>query len=165
MTATDEGEFHAVERSSHAIYGLVIITSSLVADRAVAEDAATSLLVLWGAGVVLILAHLYSGAVAEAGEKGRWLTHAERHLLIADNVPVLAAVVLPSLLILAAAAGLLELAIALDLAIILSVAALFTVGVLQSRKQGANTVVQLGLGALGGVIGVVVILLEAILAH
>lgn len=160
-----EREEHEMERSSHAVYGLIIITSSLVADRAVADDALTSLLVLLGAGVVLILAHLYSAAVAEVGEKGRWLTHRERHVLIADNVPVLAAVVLPSLLVIAAAIGWLELAVALDIAIIVSVTALFVVGVYQARRQGASTAVQAGLGTLGGVIGIVVILMEVLLVH
>ena len=136
-----------------------------MADRAVAEDATTSLIVLLGAGLVLILAHVYSAAVAEVGGKGRWLTHAERHLLIADNLPVLAAVVLPSLLLIAAALGWLELAIALDLAIVLSVAALVFVGVYQAHKQGASTTLKLAIGAIGGSIGVIVILLEAFLVH
>jgi hypothetical protein len=160
-----EREEHEMERSSHAIYGLIIITSSLVADRAAAEDAATSLLVLWGAGIVLILAHLYSAAVAEVGEKGRWLSHAERHVLITDNVPVLAAVVLPSLLLLVAGVGWLELSVALDIAIALSLAALFILGAYQARRHGASTAAQVGLGTLGGLIGVIVILMEWLLAH
>ena len=86
-----EREEHEIERSSHALYGLVIITATLVAEREAATDAVTSLVVLWGAGVVLLLAHLYAAAVAQAGEHGRWLSHAEQHFLIADNIPVLAA--------------------------------------------------------------------------
>jgi tellurite resistance protein TehA-like permease len=160
-----EREEHEMERSSHAIYGLIIITSSLVADRAAAEDAATSLLVLWGAGIVLILAHLYSAVVAEVGEKGRWLSHTERHVLITDNVPVLAAVVVPSLLLVAAGTGRLELGVALDVAIVLSMVALFVVGIYQARRHGASSAVQVGLGTLGGLIGVIVILMEWLLAH
>ena len=58
------GEHHS-ERSSHAIYGLIIITSALVADREHAADALTSLTVLWRAGLVLVLApHLL-------GDRGR----------------------------------------------------------------------------------------------
>jgi hypothetical protein len=99
------------------------------------------------------------------GEKGRWLTHTERHVLVADNIPVLTAIVVPSLLIVAAGIGWLELAIALDLAILLSIAALFVVGVHQARRHGARPAVQLGLGVLGGVIGVIVVLLEVVLSH
>lgn len=160
-----EREEHEVERSSHAIYGLIIITATLVADRVHAEDAMVSLLVLWGAAAVLVLAHLYAAAVAEIGERGRWLTHAEQHVLILDNIPVLAAVILPSLLLFASAIGWLELKVALDLSIILSVAGLFIVGAYQARKQHASRAIQVGLGCFGGLIGVVVIVLEVAFAH
>lgn len=160
-----EAEEHRFERSSHAIYGLIIITATLVADRLVAVDAWTSLLTLWGAGAVLVLAHTYAATVAEVGTKGRWLTHAERHVLIVDNVPVLAALVIPSLLLGAAALGWLELAIALDLSIILSLISLFAVGFVQARKQGASGALQMGLGGIGGLIGFVVVMLEVALAH
>jgi hypothetical protein len=158
-------EEHEIERSAHAIYGLIIVTSTLVADRVIAEDAVTSLLVLWGAAFVLVLAHVYSAMVAEVGERGRWLTHAERHVLILDNAPLLAAVIVPSALLVAAALGWIELAIALDLAIILSIGALFAVGVYQARRQGASLHLQLALGGIGGLIGVLIILLEVFLAH
>ncbi len=160
-----ERERHETERSSHAIYGLIIITATLVADRLVAEDATSSLLALWGAAGVLVLAHVYAAAVAEIGEKGRWLTHAERHVLIADNVPVLAAVAVPSLLLMAALLGWLELWIALDLSVLLSIAALFAVGAYQARRQHAGAGVRIGLGALGGLIGCVVIVLEVAFSH
>ncbi|MEA2025246.1 MAG: hypothetical protein U9O18_01010 [Chloroflexota bacterium] len=160
-----EREEHEIERSSHAIYGLVIITATLVAEREAAIDAVTSLLVLWGAGMVLLLAHLYSAAVAQAGERGRWLSHAERHLLILDNVPVLMALAVPSILILLAGVGVLELAVAIDVSIVLSIVALFVVGAYQAHKQGASLALKLGIGILGAMIGLVVILLEVILSH
>lgn len=158
-------EQHEIERSSHAVYGLIIITATLVADRVFAEDAIKSLLALWGAAAVLALAHVYSAAVAEIGEKGRWLTHTERHVLIADNIPVLAAVIVPSILLLASVVGWLDLTVALNLSVVLSVAGLFIVGVYQARGQQASTAVQVGLGSFGGLIGIIIIVLEVAFAH
>lgn len=163
MPVTNEAETQRVERSSHAIYGLIIITAALVTDREAAEDVVSSLLLLWGAGLVLIVAHVYSAIVAEVGAEGRWLSHAQRHVLIADNIPVLAAVVVPTLLILAAGLDLMSLDTALDLSIILSLAALFALGAYQARRSGATPRVQLGIGALGGAVGIFVVALEILL--
>ena len=153
------------ERSAHAIYGLVIITSALVADRELAHTASESLLVLWGAGAVLLLAHLYSALVAELGVKGRFLSHAERHLLIADNSPLLAAVVMPSVLIVLAGIGALSLSAAIDLSIAMAVVALFVVGAYQARSGGDTLAFQLGIGALGAIMGLLIILLEVSVGH
>ena len=162
MQAEDQVKQHA-ERSSHAIYGLIIITAALVADREHAEDALTSLVLLWGAAMVLILAHVYSAIVAEVGAEGHWLSHAERHVLIVDNIPVLTAVIVPTILILAAGLGLVGLDLAIDLSIVTSVAALFALGAYQARRSGASLGVQLGIGGLGGAVGIVVIALEVFL--
>ena len=158
-------EEQRVERSSHAIYGLIIITSTLVADRLAVEDWRTSLELVWVAGLVLVLAHVYSAVIAEVGGKGRFLSHAERHVIIADNIPVLAAIVVPTLLLLAAGLGWLPLSLAVDLAIVLSIAALFVLGAYQARRQGAGRGVQVGLGLLGGFIGMTVVALEVALGH
>lgn len=163
VATTEEGseQQHQVERSSHAIYGLIIITAALVADREFARDALESLAALWGAGMILVLAHVYSALVAEVGEKGRWLNHAERHVLIVDNIPVLAALVVPTVLLLLAAADVIGLGLAIDASIAIAIASLFGVGFYQSRQQGASIGVQISVGALGAVIGAVIILLEA----
>ena len=153
------------ERSAHAIYGLIIITSALVADREHVDDPATALAVVWGAGVVLLLAHVYSAFVGEAGSKGRLLSHAERHLLIADNVPVLWSIVTPTVLFALAGLGLMDLAVAIDASIVAAVLGLLVVGVLQSRQSGASTATQVGIGFIGVVVGVIVILLEVALGH
>lgn len=162
MQAEDQVKQYA-ERSSHAIYGLIIITAALVADREHDEDALTSLVLLWGAALVLVLAHVYSAAVAEVGVEGHWLSHAERHVLIFDNIPVLTAVIVPTILILAAGLGLVGLDLAIDLSIVTSVAALFVLGAFQARRSGASLGVQLGIGGLGGAVGIVVIALEVFL--
>ncbi len=165
MTETRTQNEREVERSSHAIYGLIIITATLVADREHAENALISMLVLWGAALVLVLAHVYSGLIAELGEADRRLTYAERHVLIIDNIPVAASVLLPTILLVAAGVGLLDLRVAIDLSILMSVGSLFAVGSYQARKQGAPLRHQLGIGSLGAALGVIVVIAEVTLSH
>lgn len=60
------------------------------------------------------------------------LSHTERHVLIADNVPILWSIVTPTILIALAGLGIMDLHIAIDISIIAAVAGLFAVGVIQS---------------------------------
>ena len=158
-------EMRIEERSSHAIYGLVIVTATLVADRLYATDALLSLAVLWAAVLVLVVAHTYSALIAELGRRGRRLTYLERRVLIADNLPLAAAVVVPTLLLLAAALGWIGLAVAMDLSIIVSLASLFGLGAYQARRVGAPPSQQLAIGLLGGTLGLIVVIAEVVLAH
>ena len=114
---------------------------------------------------MLLLAHIYSAFVGEAGTKGRMLSHAERHLLIADNVPVLWSLAIPTALIGLAGVGVLELQVAVDISIVAAVAGLFAIGVIQSRQSGATGATQLGIGIIGVIVGVLVIVLEVALGH
>jgi hypothetical protein len=153
------------ERSAHAIYGLIIVTTALAADRAFAQDALTALVTVWGAGVVLLCTHLYSAFVAEVGTRGRLLSHAEKHILIADNLPLLAAVVIPTVLIAIAGLGGIDLELAISLSIAAAVVALFLVGAHQAYQSGASVAMRVAVGAVGAGLGVVVIVLELALAH
>jgi len=159
------GEMRIEERTSHAVYGLIIVTATLVADRLYATDALASLAVLWAAVLVLVVAHTYSALIAELGLRGRRLTYLERHVLIADNLPLAAAVVVPTLLLLAAALDWIGLAVAIDLSIVVSLAALFGLGAYQARRVGAPPSRQLAIGLLGGALGLVVVFAEVVLAH
>ena len=156
---------HRSERSAHAIYGLIIVTTALAADRAFAEDAFAALVTVWGAGLVLLCAHLYSALVAELGTKGRLLSHAEQHILIADNLPLLASVVIPTVLLIIAGLGVMELELAISLSIAAAVVALFLVGAHQAAESGASVVMRIVVGAVGAGLGVAVIVLELVLAH
>lgn len=158
-------EMRLEERSSHAVYGLIIVTATLVADRLYATDALISLAVLWTSVLVLVLAHTYSALIAELGQRGRRLTYLERHVLIGDNIPLGTAVIVPTILLVAAALGWLELAVAIDLSIIVSLAALFVVGAYQTRKTGAPLSHQFAVGLVGGGLGLIVVIAEVALAH
>lgn len=156
---------HRTERSAHAIYGLIIVTAALVADREFAEDALTALLTVWGAGLVLLCAHVYSALVAEVDIRGRLPSYAERNVLIADNLPLLAAVVVPTVLLIAAGIGLMHLDLAIILSIVAAIAALFAVGAYQAGRSRASMAMRIAVGAVGAGLGVAVILLEVVLAH
>ena len=92
-------------------------------------------------------------------------SHTQRHVLIVDNIPVLAAVVMPSILIMVAGLGLVSLDVALDASVVLSLTALYALGAYQARRSGATLGMQIGIGALGGIVGIFVIALEVLLEH
>ena len=153
------------ERSAHAIYGLIIVTAALVADREFADDALMALLTVWGAGLVLLFGHIYSALVAEVDATGRLPSYAERHVLIADNLPLLAAMVVPTVLLSAAGIGLIQLNLAISLSIAAAIAALFWVGVYQAGRSGVSLMMRVVVGVIGAGLGMAVILLEVLLAH
>jgi hypothetical protein len=153
------------ERSAHAIYGLIIVTAALVADRELAHDALTALVTVWGAGLVLLSAHVYSALVGEVDTTGRLPSYAERHVLVADNLPLLTSVVVPTVLLVAAGLGLIDLDLAIGLSIAVAIGALFAVGTYQAARSGASMAMCVVVGAIGAGLGVAVILLEVLLAH
>lgn len=167
MSRDDQIEqgFRQRERSAHAVYGLVILSSTLVADLAGAAGAGEALLVLWGGMLVLLITHLYAALVAEVGQKGRLLSHAERHILVADNIPLLVSLLVPTALISLAGVGVLSLRLAIELSLVVSIGGLFVLGAYQAGTGGASRSRQVMVGAVGISAGVVVILLEVVLAH
>jgi hypothetical protein len=164
-TANASEDTRRAERSAHAIYGLVIITATLVADRQHATDAFVSLVMLWAAALVLVLAHTYSALVAELGQRGQRLDYVERHVLIVDNIPLATSVVLPTVLLVASGLGLISLTAAIDLSILLSLGSLFGLGAYQARRQGAPLSHQLAIGTLGGLLGIIIVLVEVTFSH
>ena len=52
------------ERLNHALYGLIIVTATLVAERGHVENAGEAIVLLLGTALVLVLAHTYSAAMA-----------------------------------------------------------------------------------------------------
>jgi len=67
-------ESQRVERSSHAICRLVIITATLVAEREHTSNAMVSLRLFWGAALVLVLAHTYSVLIPSALLVAAWIS-------------------------------------------------------------------------------------------
>lgn len=159
--AAEVGIHHRAERLSHALYGLIIVTATLVAEKEHIEDPWTAMGGLLGIALVLVLAHTYSAWMAErAVERGR-LGKVDRRLVVVDNLPVGLAIVVPFLLFALAGISVLSLQSAYLTSIGFSLVALVGVGVFQAREVSMRWPYVVLSGAAAGAIGVIVIAVEA----
>ena len=90
--------YRRAERLSHALYGLIIVTATLVAEQSHVTEASHALGLLLGTALVLVLAHTYSAVIAERTVEGHGLGSVGRRLVVEDNLPVLFAIIVPALL-------------------------------------------------------------------
>lgn len=160
--SSDATGYRRAERLSHALYGLIIVTATLVAERIHVTEPLHALGLLMGTAVVLLLAHTYSAVIATRTVEGRPLGSAGRRLVVLDNLPVLFAVIIPAVLFLLAAAEVMTLRTAYTASIAFSVASLFALGLYEGRTTAsmgwAGSILS---GAAAGAIGIVVVAVEA----
>ena len=165
MTVSEEpaklGDHQRTERLSHALYGLIIVTAALVAEQEFVHDATEALLLLLSTALVLLLAHTYSAYMAERTVEGRPLSRVARRLVVADNLPVLLAIVLPGLLFVLAGVGAIELHRAYNLSIAITVAALVGLGLYEGKAASMSTGRTVLSGLSAGAIGVLIVAAEA----
>ena len=157
-----EVEHHRAERLSHALYGLIIVTATLVAEKEHIEEAAEALAILASVTLVLLLAHTYSAWLAEQVVETGHLGKIGRHMVVKDNLPLALAVLVPALLFGLAGLGLVALQTAYVISIVFSLLALIGLGIYQGRAAAMgwrHTVVS---GGAAAAIGLVVIALEAL---
>ncbi len=150
-----------MERISHGLYGLIIVTATLVAEQHHIEDAVEALALLLTTALVLLLAHVYSTWMAERTLLGTGLDRITRHLIVLDNLPVLLAIVVPCVLLGLAAVGFIELIVAYTVSIVFTLLTLFGLGVYAGRsaEMGWRRAIASGLAAVA--IGAIVVIIEA----
>ena len=153
--------YRRAERLSHALYGLIIVTATLGAEKEHVTEVVDALSLLLATALVLLLAHTYSAVMAERTVEGRSLGSIGRRMVVADNIPVLSAVVVPAILFTLAGADVMTLQTAYAIAIVFSLAALFGVGLYEGRRASMGWFHSLLSGAAAGTIGVIVVAIEA----
>lgn len=153
---------HQTERGAHALYGLIIVTATLVAEKDHVDDAADALGLLIGTALVLLLAHTYTAAFAIRAAEGHALGAAGRRLVVLDNVPVLLAIVVPAVLFIVAWLDGISLQTAYVVSITSSVVLLFGLGLYQGRAAGMTWTRSILTGVTAAAIGLVVIAFEAV---
>jgi len=149
------------ERLSHALYGLIIVTATLVVERGHVTEVVDALGLLLGTALVLLLAHTYSGVMAERTIEGHSLGSVGRRMVVDDNLPVLAAIVVPVLLIMLAGMDVMTLETAYAASIVFSVMALFGLGLYEGRIASMTWPLSILSGAAAGAIGLIVVAVEA----
>lgn len=147
---------HRAERLNHALYGLIIITATLAAEMAHVEEVGEALALLMSSALVLVLAHTYSAFMAERAMEGKPLTAVAKRLVVADNLPVVSAVVVPGVLFIVAGIGWIELSVAFGLSIGFTIAALFALGMYEAHMAEMGGIQKfvsgIGAAAIGGLI-------------
>jgi hypothetical protein len=149
------------ERLSHALYGLIIVTATLVAEKSHVTEVGDALGLLLGTALVLLLAHTYSSVMAERAVEGGSLGSVGRRMIVEDNLPVLLAIAVPAVLFLLAGADVMMLDTAYTAAIAFSLVALFGLGIYEGREASLNWFHSILSGAAAGAIGVIVVAFEA----
>ena len=152
---------HRAERLSHALYGLIIITATLVAEKEHIEEPEEALGLLAATSFVLLLAHTYSAWMAERIVESSSLGTVGRRMVVADNLPLLAAILLPAVLFGLSWADVLTMKTAYTVSIIFSVATLVGLGLYQGALAGMGRAQTILGGLAAGAIGLIVVAVEA----
>lgn len=154
-------DHHEQERFSHALYGLIIITATLVAERLHVENARDALALLLGTALVLLLVHTYTAVMAARSVEGHPLGSVGRRVVVRDNIPVAAAVAVPSIAFVLAGVDLIDLVAAYRISIGFSLVALAGLGLYQGRKSGLGWPKSIASAAAAGSIGLFMVFIEA----
>jgi len=160
-TPSEIYHYHQSERLSHALYGLIIVTATLGAERAHVTNASDAFALLLSTAFVLVLAHTYSSAMAERSVERRRLGAVGRRLVVLDNLPVAAAIIVPMVLFALVGLEVIGLQMAYRGAIAFSLAALFGIGLYQGRVASLSWFNSILSGMAAGAIGVIVVVIEA----
>lgn len=157
----DQGaDLQRSERLGHALYGLIIVTATVVAEKEHIDEPSHAIGLLLGIGLVLVLAHTYTGWIAERVVANERLGKLRRRLLIRNNVPVALAVVVPIALFAFSWVGLVGIEAAYAVSIAFNILVLLAIGIYEGRRANMSWLGALFSGAAAGGIGVFVILIE-----
>ncbi|MGI9609205.1 MAG: hypothetical protein ACR2NL_02820 [Acidimicrobiia bacterium] len=152
---------HRAERFSHALYGLIIITATLAAERLHVERAQDAMGLLIGTAIVLLLVHTYTEVMAVRSVEGHPLGAVGRRLVVEDNIPVVASVAVPAATFILAGAGTITLATAYRISIGFCLVALAGLGLYQGRKSHLGWPKSIISAAAAGAIGLLMVFVEA----
>jgi hypothetical protein len=143
------------------LYGLIILTAALGAERAHVTEVSQAIALLLSTALVLLIAHTYSAVMAERAVDGHRLGAVGRRGIVADNLPVVLATIVPTMLLVLAGLGIISLRAAYDVSIAFNLAALFGIGLYEGRAASMGWLHSTVSGAAALAIGLFVIAIEA----
>lgn len=153
---------HRIERLSHGLYGLIIVTAALVAEQEYVDEAGDALALLMGTALILFLAHTYSEMVALRVVEARPLGVTGLRAVARNNVPLLLAIVVQTAFLLFAWLDAITLQTAYIASIAYTLVALFGLGVFSGRATSYNWPRAILSGIEAGTVGIVIVVVEAL---
>jgi len=151
-----------IERLSHGLYGLIIVTAALVAEQQHVDEAGDAIALLLGTALILFLAHTYSEMVAVRVIEARPLGVKGLGMVIRDNVPLLFAIVVQTAFLLLAWLDVVSLQTAYAASIAYTLIALFGLGVYAGRVASFKWPRAILIGIEAGAIGIIIVAIEAL---
>lgn len=148
------------ERLTNGIYGTILVTAFLGAVDGLTSDAVEVFTELVATSLVVFIAHTYSSVLGTGvTELGQWRSHLVT--TIANQLPLVAVLTVPALLLGISVVNLLPLTTAIRVAIGAGLAALFLLGYLVADERGSTALPALASGAAAAILGFFVVGLEA----
>jgi hypothetical protein len=156
---------HRVERLSHAVYGLILLTAGVGELSAHDEDPAVAAALILGGAIVLVIAHSYSAFVATMATHDELPPSSARVKNALDQLTLAIPAAVAIGILLLAEADVIGLSAAYTATITLSLVALFALGVLIGHHRRWPLPPTIVLGLVTAAVGGVVVAVEASAAH
>ena len=156
---------HRVERLSHAVYGLILLTAGVGELSAHDEDPAIAAALILGGAIVLVIAHSYSAFVANMATHDELPPSSARVKNGLDQLTLAIPAAVAIGIMLLAEADVIGLGAAYTVTIALSLVALFVLGVLIGNHRRWPLPATIVLGLVTAAVGGVVVAVEASAAH
>ena len=140
-------------RAEHGIYGSIVVLAVVVADDAAAVGTRVAVATVLGAAIATSLVHVYADYIGELIRAGRHPTRSELAAAIRNAGVGFALAILPVLVLVLAATGVIPLDTAFDVAEWVGVGVLGLYAVVANRRAGLplwqSVLIGLGFAAIG----------------
>jgi uncharacterized membrane protein len=152
-------------RSTKAIYGIILITATLIGLQFLESKPLTIAVKLFFAALVIVLAEAYSEILGEKIRRRKELTGSERREIVDDVLVIASVSIYPVSIFLLSAAGLFSVDSAFKISYGLSIACLGLFGYLASQAAGDTKNSSLRKAVITSLVGVLVVIIKYRFSH
>jgi hypothetical protein len=149
-------------RLTHGLYGLIIATAALVAEKEHVDKASEAIGLLLGTALILFLAHTYSEMVARSVIEARANRLTGLGSVARENLPLFFAVAIQTAFLFLAWVGVIALQAAYVASIAYTLVALVGLGAYAGRAASPRWQHAILAGVEAGAIGVIIVVLEVL---
>lgn len=152
-------------RSTKAIYGIILISAALIGFQLHESNPATIAVKVFFAGLVIVLAEVYSEILGEKIKRKKELTRLERREIIGDATVISSVATYPLIIFLLSALGLYSVEFAFELSYALGIVGLGLFGYVAACAAGDSKQLAIRKAVLTAFVGIIVILVKYSFGH